>query len=205
LKRARIALSVAALGLLLLPAAALAVIPGTKDVDVEPGGSTYLADWNLMQTYKAGLTGHLTAIEIYCGSDVATANGPSETISVGSETATGTCPDSMGWAYFQFSNPPAQVAGQTYTIAIQGGAPTRWGVAASDYGNGELRDNGGNLVDVSDVAFITYVEGSTAPPTSTVTGHAPATGSALWLLPASLAFALGALIVIRRRTLATRP
>ena len=211
MKRAGLTLLVALLAVMTLPLAALAspvpIPSGTQD-QLNHWTESWYSPTNLTdpvtvtQTYKAGIGGRLTAVEIYCqvappdrliggrGQDFE----PDVIVSVGSAHASADCGQS-DWMIFTFSNGPVQTAGQTYTISIEfpAGRFVRIG-AGDDYANGAA--GGTNVPD--DFAFGTWV-GASAPPTSTETDQAPTGGSALWLVPALLAFALGALAVIRRK------
>jgi hypothetical protein len=194
--RVRIAAMGAILALLVIPTGVLALVGGTLDVDVEPGAGNHLSDSTLTQTFTAGLTGQLTEVELYCMTDTGTLG--TVTLSVdAADSSGGQCSgDAMGWVAFTFASPLNVTAGQQYTITFECITPTHWGTAAAPYSGGSAAEGGEPIAD--DMAFRTYVLTATPPPTSTVVGHAPAAGSALWLLSALLAFALGSLAVIRR-------
>ena len=209
MKRAGLTVLVAMLALMALPMAAVAIPgpSGSQDQLNNVAEGWFMPDnandpVTVTQTYKAGITGPLTGVEIYCEQLLTDqlpggrAQGPigDVTVSVGSATASGSC-GPAGWLIFVLSNGPAQTAGHTYTISIEftAGHMVRIG-NGQDYANGAA---GGPSVP-PDFAFGTWV-GATPPPTGTVLDDAASSGAPLWLFPAMLACALGTLVVIRRK------
>jgi hypothetical protein len=151
----------AVLALALVPGVAAAALPGTIDQSVAAGASTYSNDTVLTQTFRAGRTGALTHIELYCSG----MGGTTADITLAFEMArthSATCPASIGWVDFVLPSSYLVAAGNTYTIMIDVDyAPFTIGVAASDYAGGAAGLAGppaDTIPGVSDFAFRTYVQ-----------------------------------------------
>jgi hypothetical protein len=214
MKRAGLAAVAAILVAMSLPVAAAATPgpSGAQDQQNDWNESWFAADNSnnpvtVTQTYKAAITGRLTGVQIYCQQILADKfpGGRAQvqlgdvTVAVGGANVTASC-GSSDWLIFMFANGPVQTAGHTYTISITllAGRTVRIG-AGQDYANGAAAGAG----VPTDFAFGTWV-GAGPPPTGTEDDPVATGRSPLWLVPALLAFALGALVTYRRKVFGSK-
>lgn len=171
---------------------ALAVIPGTLD-QAQTVYSTGLGSQTLLaQTFTAGLSGQLDAVDVYTSlyspPAVAKPNVDSITVQItgtdGSGLPTSTIlaaetgtPADSDWETFEFSPAYAVTAGTKYAILVQG-TGFEWNGACNDnYGPGtalifdttwKTIANWNDQYCLADFAFRTYVgQNKTPPPTGT--------------------------------------
>jgi hypothetical protein len=232
-RRLLAAVAALATATLLSAGSALAIpIPGTEDqnqdghsdpsVSISQGSTVMVA-----QTFTAGMSGSLGAVEIYVN-DVGTTPvvvGPNaaNTVTVELRTVSGSDPTSTvsasvsaaligdQWNAVFFSSPPAVTLGTKYAIVIYPdvGQFFQWGgtcTAGAYSGGGALVfDTTWKTVHTFDTdlciehwAFRTYVTAGTPPPTTTLAAPAAPTGSSGLPLLLAGAFAAIAFVTLRR-------
>ncbi|MGD0018775.1 MAG: hypothetical protein ABSD62_05930 [Candidatus Limnocylindrales bacterium] len=185
---------------------ALATVPGTLDQDQTATTATLPPQTLLAQTFTAGLSGALDAVQVHTAlqvvpAGVAKPHAGSITIQItgtdGSGLPTSTIlasetlsnPADGDWNLFEFSPANSVVAGTKYAILIQGTGGLEWdGACADNYGPGtalifdttwKTIANWNDQYCVQDFAFRTYVNtNATPPPTGTaVSGPADSKGN----------------------------
>lgn len=229
MKRIGIGLVSVAIGVMLVSAPALATAP-TDTADQSAAFVTYFGSFSsaAYQTFTAGLSGHLTRVDLYCyrNSDTLTAE---ISVTVEGETATATCPASPepqigvtpqvdpSAVEFTFASPPSVTANTQYEMTIDPGEFSIHLGTATGYAGGQALNNAHMpIVQVQDFAFSTYVKTdastssappattSTPAPTATVDSARPASGATDWLVPTGLTCLLVAVLVVRRRIATAR-
>ena len=218
MKRTLTAASAAVLALAVAAGPVLALPPGSPDQNVPPGGGLPAVPLTtgMSQTFTAGLTGQLTLVVVACQAAVVPMDAQPQpvpiSITVGGKSATANCPagaqvsvrpNAVISAQFVFASPPWVVKGHQYKITFDAkGNNVAMYAAADPYAGGAAAAAGGGPIDgVTDFAFATFVNTNATPPaTGTDPSETPASGgSTRWLLPALLAFGLGAYAVLQRR------
>jgi hypothetical protein len=123
---------------------------------------------SVTQSFTAGATGRLSYFSVYC-----VANSATDFVWVSWDSTTfgnQLCGPTPGWVLVPLNVPPSVQSGTQYTVTITGHANPdsgmRLAASASDYTGGCLSSNGTCRLDVSDIAFRTYVQPS---PTITYT------------------------------------
>ncbi len=200
MKRTAFAMGAAMLLLGLMPGSTLALGPSNLDQSNAVVSSNYLVTTDILaQTFTAGSTGMLSAVDLWIGGSETTASiaaSITATTALGLPSgaalasATANSGGADGWVHFSFSKPSPVTSGTQYAIVFVAAAPLPavYG-SAGDYPRGQaLRYGAGgvpNLIEgIPDFAFQTYVDtvttvsqwdkpsvvaGATTPLTLTVT------------------------------------
>jgi hypothetical protein len=195
---------------------ALATVPGTLDQDQTATTATLPPQTLLAQTFTAGLSGALEAVQVHTALEVApngvakphagsitiqitgTSSGlPTSTILA---SATVSNPADGDWNLFEFSPAYHVVSGTKYAILLQGTGGIEWnGACADNYGPGTalIADSTWKTIAtwndqycVQDFAFRTYVNTNATPPPTSTAVSSPAdspSDSSLLLVFAGLA------------------
>jgi hypothetical protein len=178
--------------LLLIGFSATAFAAGVLDqtADLQGSGSCNLSAEYQAQTFTAGITGLLDAIEIYASSG----DYPVEIRAVdvngkptGSALASGVASTALGgWARASFGTPTTVVTGTVYAIVRTDQCASEhnwWGDDADTYANGAAYTSGDGSAwgldgSISDRAFHTYVEPATTTTITSVSPHQSTAGHA---------------------------